>query len=552
MSEESKYPKFVTAKWAAGKLALDDKAVVVLAAKMAQEEEGWGEVKDQVTFAEAFLDAHMADPNVGYYCRKAIGAEAPTLFKLPDDSDIKPPKASTPAKKVRGYFAECARSSAERGDEKSAIELAMLEMLEYGEKATSAFQFAQEVQHLDKFAILVETAQEIDMRARALVLVDEGLYPVEAMGEARAGVTRDYTISKLSTLAEEAVHATDKVAALKNVAASLAEAAGNTSAHLQIATAPLATLSAIATLRESVGMLEAQQKNAEDAKLDKGAENAHQAADACKDYLVERKKACDARIKAEDVAALAKKAANQVKKAAALPVKNMADMNKMQDAFVKANEQAFEACKLATDCAEFISKLSEEKPNEKEAEALFKQIEESFRGARESSSKDVRERAKAAAEAQDQAKEISEQVMESVSKGKQAAAKKAKEDPDDDVTAPDKDQSRKDLLAAFTKFAAKRWDTNLASQTLKRLTDRRKEIIGQLWEAVENEDPQTQRLAEKFVEHFNNTMDARRRVDAVVRLMGRGESLDPRTSKWFIDGIMKVTEAVTVYKKAHE
>lgn len=524
---------------------------VALAEKMAEVEEGWDGIKDKETFADAFLDAHMSDPNVGEYCRKTLGGDkVPPLFALPEDPDIEPPPAKTPAKKVRGYLAECARSAAERGEDKVAIEHAMQEMLEYGDQAISSFEFAREVQDLKKYAELVETAKEIDSRGRALLLVDEGLYPVEAMGEAQEEVARDYAITKLSLVAEQAITAKDKVVALEEVAKCLATASGNTAAHQQISNAPLATLSAIAALRESVGMLEVQQKDAADEDLDKGAATAHKAALACKDHLVDRSAACEARIKAEDVAELAKKAASKTKKAAEMPVKNMADMKKMQEAFIAANKDAIKACELATDCANYISKQKEQKPNDEAAEALFAQIEQAFTTARAASTEDVLKRAKAAAEEQAQAKEISDQVMEDVAKEKEALAAKGDEE---EVAAPavDKDQARTDLLAAMKEFSSKRWDTNLATQTLKRLTDRRKEVIGQLWEAVETEDARANILAEKFVDQFNNTMDARRRLDAVVRLMGRGESLDPRTSKWFIDGIMKLAEAAASYKKAH-
>ena len=548
MSETGKYPDFVTPKWVASKLALPDDEAAETAKKIAKVEDGWDSVTDKVTFAESFLDAHMADPSISNYCKQVRGKDSPCLFILPEDPDIEPPAATTPAKKIRGYFAECARSCAERGEDQKAIELAMLEMLEYGDQAKQAFVFAQEVQHIKKYAGLVETSKEIDTLARDLALVDKGLNPTEASGEAKAEVTRDYSISRLSYLADKAITDKDKVEALRAVASALAEAAGNTAAHMQISTAPLATVSAIATLQESVSLLEVQQKESEDEELSKHVAEVHTAASKVKDILVKRESACESRLKAEDVADLAKKASSQVKKAASMPVKNMADMKKMQEVFIKANQQAIEACKLATECASFIVKLAEEKPNDREADALFAKIEEAFRSARKSATQDVQASAKAAAEAQAQAQIFSQMAMASVTKEKESAAKK---EPGVEEEVVDKTTARKELLTALKEFSSKRWDTNLATQTLKRLTDRRKEVIGQLWEAVETEDTNAPRLATKFVEQFNNSMDARRRLDAVVRLMGRGENLDPRTSKWFIDGIMKLAAAATVYQKAH-
>lgn len=110
--------------------------------------------------------------------------------------------------------------------------------------------------------------------------------------------------------------------------------------------------------------------------------------------------------------------------------------------------------------------------------------------------------------------------------------------------------ARAALLEILAEFAGKRWDTNIATQTLRRITDRRKEVIGQLWEAVEANDADATRLAGKFVEQFQNSMDARRRLDAVVRLMGRGDRLDPRTEKWFIDKIIEIAERAKAYHAA--
>ena len=107
--------------------------------------------------------------------------------------------------------------------------------------------------------------------------------------------------------------------------------------------------------------------------------------------------------------------------------------------------------------------------------------------------------------------------------------------------------ARQNLLDTLDKFAKKRWDTDVATNTLKRLVDRRKEVIGQLWEAVENREADVAIRAEKFIEQFKNNMDARRRLDAVVRLMGRGSPLDPRTSKWFIDAILELAELTKIY-----
>ncbi len=90
----------------------------------------------------------------------------------------------------------------------------------------------------------------------------------------------------------------------------------------------------------------------------------------------------------------------------------------------------------------------------------------------------------------------------------------------------------------------------MATQTLARLCDRRKEAIGQLWEAVEKDEGDALSRSEKFIEQFRNTMDARSRLDAVVRLMGRGQQMDPRTAKWFTDQIIEISKAAAAYVKA--
>lgn len=554
-SQQVKYPKFVTAKWVAEKLGIDDTTAEVIAARLSEVEEGWDKVTDKATFAVAFLAAHQEDPGVSSDCRKASGKKKPPpLFALPTDADVPPLPADASAKKAHGYYAECARAAAERGEDKAAVELAMLEFLEYGGMADSAIEIAQETQHAKQYAEFVEAARGIEGRSLAHVLVEQGLYPVEALGEAEAAVNKGYAVSQLSSLAAHALSAEDTVVALQKVAAGLAEASRSTAAHMQISTAPLATLSAISMLRQSVRLLELQQENAEDEELAKAANSADKAALACKDHLVDRESACEARIKAEEVSEMAQQAASQVEKAASMSAKNMAEMKKVQKVFEAANKMAMEACKLATECATFISKLKEVKPNDEEAQALFSSIEDAFQGARVGASKDVEERAQAAAQAQDEAKELGEHAVLEIKTPAPVVPSKAVPPPEQDKAKEEEDKglqvARQELLDALSTFASKRWDTNLATQTLRRLTDRRKEVIGQLWEAVEKDDERASLLASKFTDQFSNVMDARRRLDAVVRLIGRGENMDPRTAKWFVEGILKLSEAACTYHEA--
>ena len=122
---------------------------------------------------------------------------------------------------------------------------------------------------------------------------------------------------------------------------------------------------------------------------------------------------------------------------------------------------------------------------------------------------------------------------------------------DEDVEAERSAASaaRQALLDQLKKFSSKRWDTNLAVRTLQRLVDRRKEIIGQLWESVEKEDEDQLRRVVKFSETFHNIMDARRRLDAVVRLVGRSH-MDPRKAKWFTDQILRLSKLAGSYAEA--
>lgn len=551
------YPKFVTAQWVTGHLEIDDATATLIAARLGEVADGWDKVKDKATFAVAFLAAHREDPGITSDCRKATGKKkAPPLFALPLDPDVPGLPKEASAKKAHGHYAACARAAAERGEDQEARELAMLEFLEYGGLADAAIELAQETQHVSDYAEFVAAARSIEGRALFHALVEQGLHPVEADGEVAAAVSKGYAVSQLRSLAERVLDAEDTVVALQKVAAGLAEASRSTAAHMQISTAPLATLSAISTLRQSVRLLEEQQESAEDEELAQAAKAAHEAAKACKDHLVDRESACEARIKAEEVSELAMSAASQIEKAAGMSAKNMSEMKKVQKVFEAANKDALAACKLAAECAVFISKLKEIKPNDKEAEAMFSSIEAAFQGVRVGVSKEVQERAQAAAQAQDKDKELGEHAVLEVKATAPVKATvtpppvedKAKEEDDKD----DKEllAARKGLLEAMKEFASKRWDTNLATQSLRRLTDRRKEVIGQLWEAVEKDDERAALLATKFTEQFSNSMDARRRLDAVVRLLGRGESMDPRTAKWFIENILKLSAAAKAYHEA--
>lgn len=556
MPDQVAYPKVVTAAWTRGKLRLEDEEAAKIGAALSDSNPEWSNVKDKASFAEVFLSCHETDPSVAADCRKALGKKPPTIFALPEDEDIEPLPADTTAKKAFGYFAECARACGERGDHKKATEMAALELLEYGGGASEAFKLAQETQHLKQYADLVAMARSVEEIGLSNALKDEGLEQSEAVGEAKASVAQSYTIGRMGSLAEMTLEAEDPIKALQEVAASLADAARNAAAHMQISSAPLGTDTAITVLRESIGIIEEHLEGSEDEDLAKIAEKARKAADGCEEKLIDRLQACEARIKSHAVREQALEASSLADEASRVVVKNLADAKKMEQGFLEANDVAKKACKLAVECAKFISAQPAMKANDQQAEALFRSIETAFQGARAAASEDIKATAKAAAEQQRAAK-ASMVAMQEAAKKASAEAKEKKPEPaaEEPAAAPaaaGAKGAREELLAALSKFAAKRWDTNLATQVLRRLTDRRKEVIGQLWEAVENDDDTSLPMAEKFVERFRNTMDARRRLDAVVRLMGRGESMDPRTAKWFTDSIQGISAKTADYVKARQ
>ena len=550
------YPKFVTPSWVKSNLRIDDAEAKTIGTALAMDQPAWDAVKDTATFAEAYLASFAEDPGVGADCRRALGKKVPPLFSLPVDDEVPELKGDTIAKKAFGYFANCARMAAERGETQKANELAMLEMLEFGGMATEAFALAHEVQHLKEYAPLLATARTVEELGLTLVLLEEGLEEAEAEGEARAQVSQAYTIGRLGSLAEMTVDAEDPVVALQDVAACLAEAARSAAAYMQISSAPLGTDTALTVLRESIDIVVEHMEGSEDENLIKMAEAVKKDADACEEHLIGREQACKARLMAQAVRQKALEASSAADEAARIEVKNLADAKKMEKQFLVANEYAKESCKMAKECAKYISSQSKVEANDKEAKALFSSIEKAFQGAREAASVDVQERAIAAAEAQKVAKDSLKDKPAAVPKESAEKSKSKESAPpaqEGDTDAQDKIAiARQNLLAGLKRFATKRWDTNLATQTLRRLTDRRKEVIGQLWEAVEKQDDAALSRAEKFIEQFRNTMDARRRLDAVVRVIGRGQVMDPRTAKWFTDSILDLAELADKFCQAHK
>ena len=553
-------PKFVTPAWIAEQVRISDEEAATIAAALADANPEWLSVKDVATYAETFLSCFEFDPDVASQCRKALGKKSPPILRPPSYDGVGPLPDGASAKQAFGHYAACARAAAEEGDDGKACEYAALEMLEFGSVSEEAFSLAHDVQHLKKYAALVEFAKAVEQTGLVLALMEEGLERAEAEGEARASVAETYAIGRLSSLAEGTTDAEEPVEALREVATALAEAARNTAAHTQIASAPLGTDTAIAVLRESIGIIEEHLEGSEDPDLMKMAEKARKTADGCKEHLISREATCQARLKAQAVREQALEASSLADEASRIEVKNLADAKKMEKGFLAANDVAKKACEMADECAKFISSQKMVEANDQMAEALFSSIEEAFSGARSAASEDVKATAEAAAELQRTARESSKTIAPAAeekpdeAEKPKAAAKPAKEKPAPAAPAPAPesaapaaapdaavDEARQKLLEGMEAFAAKRWDTNLATQTLRRLVDRRKEVIGQLWEAVENRDDSATLKAEKFVEQFRNTMDARRRLDAVVRLMGRGESMDPRTAKWFTDSILDIS-----------
>ena len=552
MPDSVAYPKVITAAWVTKKLRLSDEEAVGIGAALGETNPEWQIVKDKATFAEIFLSCHETDPSVAADCRKKLGKKPPTIFALPKDDDVESLPADTTAKKAFGYFTECARACGERGDHKGATEMGALELLEYGGGASEAFSLAHETQNIKQYAAFVEMARSIEELGLSNLLKEEGLEKSEADGEAKASVAQGYTIGKLGMLAEITIEAEDPIAALQDVAASLAAAARNAAAYMQISTAPLGTDTTITVLRESIGIIEEHLEGSEDEDLVKMAKKARKDADACEDKLIDRHHASEARIKAKEVREQALEASSIADEVSRSKVKSLEDARKMEKGFLRANGIAKDACKLASECAKFIGDQPEAQANDQEAEALFLTIEEAFQGARAAATEDVRATAEAAAKQQRAAKES----MAAMQEAKEAEEKKPDkpvpvkadpapapaEEPSASAAAPDEASvAREELLAALKKFSIKAWNTDLATRVLRRLIDRRKEAVGQLWEAVENNDDATLRAAEKFAERFRNTMDARRRLDAVVRLIGRGEAMDPRTAKWFTDSIQEIS-----------
>ncbi len=557
MDEGVVYTKFITKDWLEKHLALKDEEAAKIGAILGADHPEWDAVRNRGSFAEVYLSCHEHDPGVGADCRRARGKGAPPLFKLPQDPDVPPMEDSASAKKALGHFAACARAAAERGKHKAAIEIAALEIMEYGAIAADAFALAHEVQHIKDYADYIKMARTAEQTGMALALAHDGLEQAEALGEAKAHVAQTYAVARLRTIADHAVEAEENpVNALKEVAAALAEASRSAAAHMQISGAPLGTDTAIVMLRESVEIIEEHLEGAEDEALMAMAQEAKKTADTCKEHLIGRHEACEARIKAAAVREIAIKASSLADEASKLVVKNLADAKKMEKGFLEANEIAKKGCTLAIECAKYISAQPKVDANDKEAAALFASIENAFKGARDEASKDVEARAAAAAEAQRLAKESQAEAAAAA----EAAKKEAKAEPKKEEAAPaaaaaaggdPHEQARERLLEELNKFAKKRWDTSLATNTLKRLVDRRKEVIGMLWEAVDTKDKSALLRAEKFVDQFRNTMDARRRLDAVVRLMGRGAHMDPRTAKWFTDSILQISTLAKEFRDTH-
>ncbi|MCY4325183.1 MAG: hypothetical protein OXC81_04080 [Betaproteobacteria bacterium] len=553
------FPDFVKEKWVQSQLQICDADAKKIGQTLAAADHSWDFVKDKATFAEQFLEKFCEDPGVTHDCRKALGGkDAAPIFKLPSDDEVKGPAAGSSARKCLGHFAACGRAAAERGDSKQAMEWAMLELLEYGGIAEEAFQLAYDVQHLSKYKGYVDAAFSVHMRGYMLALLDEGLNDAESEAEARSLLRKEYTFGKLATLAEDLSETDNPIDDLTKVAEALADAARNAAAYEQISTAPLGTESVVALLKESMAIIEAHLEGSEDKDLFAQAEKAKTLAAECPVQLIDREIVCQVRKLAAETREKTLEASSAADTAASIPVKTLADAKKMASAFEGANKLAKEACAMAIKCAETIKSAKGLESNEQKTKELFEKIAAAFRGAQAGASEEAKKSAAAAKKAQDAAKEAARQLemaaAEAAKKAKEeaAAAKKEKKAAEAEPTAEAGDTAgaRAELLKQLKKFGSKRWDTNMATQTLARLCDRRKEVIGQLWEAVEKEADDDLRRCEKFTEQFRNTMDARRRLDAVVRLIGRGQQMDPRTAKWFTDQIIEISKAAAAYVEA--
>ena len=544
----------VEAAWASERLSIDDATAKQIGASLSGSNPRWGGVNNKATFAAAYLDGFLKDPSIGLKCRGVVGKDSPPLFAIPAEVAKMAPDGAG-AKELLGVFVEAARMRAGKGSRKEAIEHAAVELLEFGQYAESAFELAKEIQHVKAYKDLVDMAQSVEQVSWANSLVDEGIEPAEAAVEARSKVRRSYSVALLATLAVKAaeLEASEKqVRALQETASCLAAAARSSAVHIQISTAPLGTGSALAVLDESITSIEERLKGSEDENLIRQAKECKEAVAACEKQLIGRAEACSARLLAREVRTLALESSSQIAEAEGIGAKGPADATKMEELLSRANELALKACERTLECAKLISSQPRADSNDKEARALLNSIELAFNGASGGARSDAAsapgpKKPSAPTPAPAPADTKAAATPEADPADAKAAAAPAADPEADDAGAA----ARQALLTALEKFSSKRWDTNMAVQTLKRLTDRRKEVIGQLWESVEGDSPDALRRAEKFVDQFRNAMDARRRLDAVVRLIGRGRAMDVRTAKWFIDSILEISALAKAYCEAN-
>ena len=479
-----------------------------------------------------------------------------------------PIKPDISAKKAFGHFAACGRARAEDGDHSKAAEYLMLELLEYGGAAEHAMELIREIQSHAKYTELVACAQAVEQRSFALALLEQGLEEAEAEQEASADIAQNYAMIKMGALIEEAVavRSDEYLDSLRKISESLGASTAVIISYLRIASTPVALGNALEKLREALAVVLEQLEGSEDAEFETQAAEARAAVESCPDRMVERDVGCDARLMADAAQQQANAASAAAGEAAAIKVKSLKDAKRMEKAFVKANTMAKEACVAMIKCAAFISEQSAAQSNEPALEKAIASIQEAFSagvqgvpvpqpvvaeapGARPAALKAAAPKAAPKVAAPKDAPKVAapkavpkEAAPEPV--GQPAAAEPAPNEQE-------QEQAKQELLNVLEEFSKKRWDTSLAAQSLKRLVDRRKEVIGQLWLAVETEADNAPRLAEKFTEQFRNKMDAARRLEAVVRLIGRGQRLDPRTSRWFVDSIMSISAQADKYFKAH-
>ncbi len=556
--ESVRLPAFVTAKWVAENLRISDAEAEQIGQGLAAAgDNSWDVAKDRASFAEQFLERFADDPGIASDCRRVLGRKPPPIFAPPKDKDVDPLPEGATARQCLGHYAACGRAAAERGDAKGAMRFAMLELLEYGGVADEAFKLAHDVQHLDKYRAYADAAASVQRRGYMLALLGDGLSEAEAEAEARSIVGQELSFGRLAAVAAAVNDSEDPIATLSEAAEVLAEAARNAAAYVQISTAPLGTDSAVATLRESVAIVEAHLEGSEDAELFKQADQAKELADGCKVQLVDRELACSMRQQASAIRDKALEASSAADDAASIPIKSLADAKKAAAAFEGANKLAKDTCREAIACAKAIQQAKPLQSNEDTTKRLFGRIEAAFRGAQAGASEEAKKTAAAAAAAQEAAQAASRKLELEAADAVAQKRKESQQEPPPEPAQPaaepagaDAAGARDALLAELKKFGSKRWDTNMATQTLARLCDRRKEVIGQLWEAVEKDEGDALSRSEKFIEQFRNTMDARRRLDAVVRLMGRGQQMDPRTAKWFTDQIIEISKAAAAYVKA--